>query len=150
MPLPEITNVSRAESNAVTARRISSAMLEPIADVSEDFSILSYKDARPTAGGGGGAATAAPSAPSAPRSPREKMESEDEQSTDSTPSSSKASDRRKSIAPEIAGRENRLVFWSKLLVLFVLLASAGVVGYMTYFYVYSTEQHDFHAQVRNG
>lgn len=56
--------------------------------------------------------------------------------------------RRDSLVPEIAGRENRLVLYSKLLVFLVLACSAAAVGILTFYFVSSEEVNDYTAQVR--
>jgi hypothetical protein len=57
---------------------------------------------------------------------------------------------RESIAvEEIAGYENRLVLYSKLLVFLVLACSAAAVGVLTFYFVTSEEENDYTAQVRS-
>jgi hypothetical protein len=60
-----------------------------------------------------------------------------------------AEKRRENLVPEIAGRENRLVLYSKLLVFAVLACSAAAVGILTFYFVTSEEENDYTAQVSN-
>jgi hypothetical protein len=55
--------------------------------------------------------------------------------------------RESAVVPEIAGRENRLVLYSKLLVFAVLACSAATVGVLTFYFVSSEEENDYTAQV---
>ena len=52
--------------------------------------------------------------------------------------------------PEIAARENTGVKFTKFLVLFVMLAAAAGVGYLTYWYVSEEEADDYRQQVCTG
>jgi hypothetical protein len=60
-----------------------------------------------------------------------------------------AEKRSENLVPEIAGRENRLVLYSKLLVFAVLACSAAAVGILTFYFVTSEEENDYTAQVSN-
>jgi hypothetical protein len=51
------------------------------------------------------------------------------------------------IEPEIAARENRQVFFSRLLVMGVLFCSAVTVGCLAYRFVLGEEEKDYKAQV---
>lgn len=48
----------------------------------------------------------------------------------------------------IAAKENKQVFYSKLLVMGVLLASAGFISFITYWFVSGEEEDDYQVQVR--
>jgi hypothetical protein len=55
-----------------------------------------------------------------------------------------------SSVDEMDSREARQVFWSKVLVMLVLLASAACVGALVYLYVAQEEEDDFELQVRSS
>jgi hypothetical protein len=107
-----------------------STMLEPIMDVSNDnFSKADNDDND------------------------DKSASESGKSHSHDGSSSGDFDKRREslvVVPEIAGRENRLVLYSKLLVFAVLACSAAAVGILTFYFVSSEEENDYTAQVRSN
>jgi hypothetical protein len=57
-------------------------------------------------------------------------------------------ERRPSMSPEIAAKENTQVRYSRLFVMFVLACSALGVGYLTYSFVTNEEEDDFELHVR--
>lgn len=54
---------------------------------------------------------------------------------------------RNNATPDIAEKEARQVFWSKVLVGLVLVASTSLLGYFTYKFVRHEEQNEFKNQV---
>jgi hypothetical protein len=75
-------------------------------------------------------------------------DNDDARSTNSTstPEQSTVTNQR-NLEPEIAARENAQVFYSKLLVMSVLLLSAGGVGFLTWWFIAGEEEDDYKAQV---
>jgi hypothetical protein len=65
----------------------------------------------------------------------------------STPDQSTGGATQRNLEPEIAARENAQVFYSKLLVMSVLLLSAGGVGFLTWWFITGEEEDDYKAQV---
>jgi hypothetical protein len=81
--------------------------------------------------------------------PLDDDDNDDARSTNSTstPEQSTGGATQRNLEPEIAARENALVFYSKLLVMSVLLLSAGGVGFLTWWFIAGEEEDDYKAQV---